>query len=101
MELDNEVGKLRLERSSYQQEQYRLEDMSEDIQRKINILKENIPKNQNDFLYIKKHPVTLDKDGKKIFEGITLNGKLYTDKKEAAEAFKNAYQGVVRQGGGH
>ncbi|MBQ5564949.1 MAG: hypothetical protein IIT39_16375, partial [Clostridia bacterium] len=101
MELDNEVGKIRLERSSYQQEQYRLEDMSEDIQRKINILKENIPKNQNDFLYIKKHPVTLDKDGKKIFEGITLNGKLYTDKKEAAEAFKNAYQGVVRQGGGH
>jgi len=28
MELDNEVGKLRLERSSYQQEQYRREDIA-------------------------------------------------------------------------
>ena len=101
MELDNEVGKLRLERSSHQQEQYRLEDMAEDIRRKIGILETNIPKNQNDFLFIQKHPTRLDKDGKKIFEGITLNGKLYTDKKEAAEAFKNAYMAAIRQGGGH
>ena len=101
MELDNEVGKLRLERSSHQQEQYRLEDMAEDIRRKIGILETNIPKNQNDFLFIQKHPTKLDKDGKKIFEGITLNGKLYTDKKEAAEAFKNAYMAAIRQGGGH
>ena len=101
MELDNEVGKLRLERSSHQQEQYRLEDMSEDIKGKIKILETNIPKNQNDFMYIQKHPTRLDKDGKKIFEGITLHGKLYTDKKEAAEAFKNAYMAAIRQGGGH
>ena len=101
MELDNEVGKLRLERSSHQQEQYRLEDMAEDIRRKIGILETNIPKNQNDFLFIQKHPTRLDKDGKKIFDGITLHGKLYTDKKEAAEAFKNAYMAAIRQGGGH
>ena len=101
MELDNEVGKLRLERSSHQQEQYRLEDMADDIRRKIGILETNIPKNQNDFLFIQKHPTRLDKDGKKIFEGITLHGKLYTDKKEAAEAFKNAYMAAIRQGGGH
>ena len=104
MELDNEVGKLRLERSSHQQEQYRLEDMAEDIRRKIGILETNIPKNQNDFLFIQSHPTRLDKDGKKIFEGITIHGKLYTDKKEAAEAFKNAYMAAmaaIRQGGGH
>ena len=101
MELDNEVGKLRLERSSHQQEQYRLEDMAEDIRRKIGILETNIPKNQNDFLFIQSHPTRLDKDGKKIFEGITLHGKLYTDKKEAAEAFKNAYMAAIRQGGSH
>ena len=101
MELDNEVGKLRLERSSHQQEQYRLEDMAEDIRRKIGILETNIPKNQNDFLFIQSHPTRLDKDGKKFFEGITLHGKLYTDKKEAAEAFKNAYMAAIRQGGGH
>ena len=101
MELDNEVGKLRLERSSYQQEQYRREDIAEDLQKKIQIVADNIPKNQNDYLYIQAHPVRLDKDGKKIFEGITLHGKTYTDKKEAAEAFRNAYMGVIRQGGGH
>ena len=100
-ELDNEVGKLRLERSSHQQEQYRLEDMAEDIKGKIKILETNIPKNQSDFMYIQKHPTRLDKDGKKIFEGITLNGKFYTDKKEAAEAFKNAYITAIRQGRGH
>lgn len=101
MELDNEVGKLRLERSSHQQEQYRLEDMADDIRRKIGILETNIPKNQNDFLFCQKHPIKLDEDGKKIFEGITLHGKTYTDKKEAAEAFKNAYMSAIRQGGGH
>ena len=101
MELDNEIGKLRLERSSHQQEQYRLEDMAEDIKKKIQILETNIPKNQNDFLFCQKHPIKLDEYGKKIFEGITLNGKTYTNKKEAAEAFKNAYMTAVRQGGGH
>lgn len=101
MELDNEVGKLRLERNSHQQEQYRLEDIAEDIKKKISILETNIPKNQNDFLYVQKHPTRLDQDGKKIFEGIILHGKTYTDKKEAAEAFKNAYMTAIRQGGGH
>ena len=61
----------------------------------------NIPKNQNDYFYIQDHTTRLDKDGKKIFEGITLHGKTYTDKKEAAEAFKNAYMSAIRQGGGH
>ena len=101
MELDNEIGRLTLERSSHQQEKYRLEDMSADIQKKITVLETNIPKNQNDFIFIQKHPTKLDKDGKKIFEGITLHGKTYTDKKEAAEAFKNAYMSAIRQGGGH
>ena len=101
MELDNEIGKLRLERSSHQQEQYRLEDELEKIKKKIEILDTNIPKNQDDFLYVQKHPTRLDKDGKKVFEGITIQGKLYTDRKEAQEAFRDAYMAVVRQGGGH
>ena len=101
MELDNELGRLTLERSSYQQEQYSLEDISEDIQKKIGILEVNIPKNQSDFLYIQKHPIKLDQDGKKIFEGITLHGTTYTDKKEAAEKFRDTYIMAIRQGGGH
>ena len=47
MELDNEIGRLALERSSYQQEQYRLEDSVEQITKQIAVLKSNIPKNQN------------------------------------------------------
>ena len=101
MELDNEIGRLTLERNAYKQEQYRLEDMIERIKESIEILDTNIPKNQNDYFYIQDHPTRLDKDGKKIFEGITIQGKTYTDKKEAAEAFRNAYMGVIRQGGGH
>lgn len=54
MELDNEVAKLILERSGYQQEQYRLEDMAASLTSKIEILENIIPKNQNDFLYYQK-----------------------------------------------
>lgn len=90
MELDNEVAKLILERSSYQQEQYRLEDMATSLTKKISILEDVIPKNQNDFLYYQKNHSTSDGDKKK-FEGITINGQQYSKKDEAAEALKQAY----------
>lgn len=90
MELDNEVAKLILERSSYQQEQYRLEDMAASLTKKISILEDVIPKNQNDFLYYQKNHSTSDGDKKK-FEGITINGQQYSKKDEAAEALKQAY----------
>lgn len=92
MELDVDVAKLQVERSNYQQEQYNLQDKVAEIEKKIDILKNVIPKNQNDFLnYTKNHPVVLDKDGKKVFEGMTIGGTFFNDKKEAAEAFKSAY----------
>lgn len=90
MELDNEVAKLTLERNGYQQEQYRLEDMSASLTKKIEILENVIPKNQNDFLYYHKNYSTSDGDKKK-FEGITINSQHYAKKDEAAEALKNAY----------
>ena len=77
MELDNEIGRLTVERNAYKQEQYRREDMIEKIKESIEILNTNIPKNQNDYFYIQDHPTKLDRDGKKIFEGITLQGKTY------------------------
>ncbi|MDD6489591.1 MAG: hypothetical protein PUG48_07245, partial [Clostridia bacterium] len=46
-------------------------------------------------------PTRLDKDGKKIFDGVSIKGKNYTDKKEAAEALKNACMTACRNGGGH
>lgn len=90
MELDNEVAKLILERSSYQQEQYRLEDMAASLTKKISILEDVIPKNQDDFLYYQKNHSTSDGDKKK-FEGITINGQQYSKKDEAAEALKQSY----------
>lgn len=90
MELDNEVAKLILERSGYQQEQYRLEDMAASLTSKIEILENIIPKNQNDFLYYQKNHSTSDGDKKK-FEGVTINGQQYSKKDEAAEALKQAY----------
>ena len=47
------------------------------------------------------HQPVLDENGKKVFEGITINGKTYTERKEANEALKNAYVTACRQGGGH
>lgn len=90
MELDNEVAKLILERSGYQQEQYRLEDMAASLTSKIEILENIIPKNQNDFLYYHKNYSVSDGD-KKTFAGISINGQQYTKKDEAAEALKQAY----------
>ena len=90
MELDNEVAKLILERSGYQQEQYRLEDMAASLTSKIEILENVIPKNQNDFLYYHKNYFVSEGD-KKTFAGISINGQQYTKKDEAAEALKQAY----------
>ena len=90
MELDNEVAKLILERSGYQQEQYRLEDMAASLTSKIEILENVIPKNQNDFLYYHKN-YSVSEGDKKTFAGISINGQQYTKKDEAAEALKQAY----------
>ncbi|MDD6489997.1 MAG: DUF3387 domain-containing protein, partial [Clostridia bacterium] len=45
MELDVDVAKLQVERSNYQQEQYNLQDKVAEIEKKIDILKNVIPKN--------------------------------------------------------
>ena len=102
MELDIEVAKLQLERKAYQQEQYGMEDKIDNLQKQVKSLDGLIPKNENDFLYYtNNHQPVLDENGKKVFEGITINGKTYTEKKEANEALKNAYVTACRQGGGH
>ncbi|MBQ5563946.1 MAG: hypothetical protein IIT39_11230, partial [Clostridia bacterium] len=62
----------------------------------------SIPKNKNDlFYYENNHKPMFDDNGKKIFEGITINGTTYTERKEANEALKNAYVNACRQGNGH
>lgn len=100
MELDNDIGKLRLERSSYQQEQYRLEDMKADLEKNIAVLKDNIPKNQNDYFYVSDHPLKQDEDGKKIFDGMILNDKPYPVRRKAQEAFMDACRMAVQKGAG-
>ena len=101
MELDIDVAKLQLERKNYQQEQYKMEDKVESLKQQIQHFDTSVSKNENDFLYYTNHcqPV-LDEDGKKVFAGIKIKGKLYTDKKEAAEILKDTCINACRNSGG-
>ena len=102
MELDIDVAKLQLERKAYRDEQYSMEDKIDRLQKRVKGFEISIPKNESDFLYYENnHQPVFDEKGKKVFEGITINGKTYTERKEANEALKNAYINACRQGGGY
>ena len=102
MELDIDVAKLQLERKAYRDEQFSMEDKVDTLQKRVKGFEISIPKNESDFLYYENnHQPTFDEKGKRVFEGITINGKTYTERKEANEALKDAYITACRQGGGH
>ena len=102
MELDIDVAKLQLERKAYRDEQFSMEDKVDTLQKRVKGFEMSIPKNENDFLYYENnHQPTFDEKGKRVFEGITINGKTYTERKEANEALKDAYITACRQSGGH
>ena len=88
MELDIDVAKLQLERKAYRDEQFSMEDKVDTLQKRVKGFEISIPKNESDFLYYENnHQPTFDEKGKRVFEGITINGKTYTERKEANEAF--------------
>jgi len=102
MKLDVDVAKLQLERNAYREEQFRMEDKVDSLKKQVKSLEISIPKNENDFLYYENnHKPVFDKDGKKVFEGITINGTTYKERKEANEAFKVACVTACGMGGGH
>lgn len=86
MELDVDIQKLQLAKSSYKKNLYRLQDLiSQTYPREISECKELITGFKADIATVNEHNA-VEKDEFKI----VLNGRLYEDKKEGAEALNNA-----------
>ena len=82
MELDTEVSKLKLIKSSFQNEKYALEDrVLKYYPKKIAELNQNIQGYEKDIVVAKQHPKQEDK-----FNTMTIGGFGYFDKKKAGEA---------------
>ena len=91
MELDIEVTKLQTLKSAYQNQRYRTEDdVLKYIPSKIVKAKEKLDAADKDSKIVSEHPIRHDADGNAIFSGMTVNGKLYTDKKDAGNALISA-----------
>lgn len=91
MELDIEVAKLQTLKSAYQNQRYRTEDnVLKYIPSKIVKAKEKLDAADKDSKIVSEHPIRHDADGNAIFSGMTVNGKLYTDKKDAGNALISA-----------
>lgn len=98
MDLDIEVGKLKMLKASHQNLQFDLQDMvTRELPGKITFLKEDIENYKKDIELFKAQPVQLDEKGKPVFPSITLNGKKYTDKEEAGKALIEACKKAVKQ----
>ena len=82
MELDTEVAKLKMIKSSFQNEKYALEDkVVKYYPQRIAGLTQELQGNQADVEVVKQHPKQEDK-----FNPMTIDGVQYTEKKEAGEA---------------
>lgn len=91
MELDIEVAKLQTLKSAYQNQRYRTEDdVLKHIPAKLAKTKEMLEAAVRDSKTVSEHPIKYNSDGSVLFAGMTVNGELYTDKKDAGEALLNA-----------
>ena len=82
MELDTEVAKLRMVKSSFQNEKYDLEDkVLKYYPNRIAFLTQTIQALKADTEVVKQHPKVED-----VFNPLTIDGVTYTDKKQAGEA---------------
>lgn len=82
MELDTEVAKLKMVKSSFQNEKYDLEDkVLKYYPNRIAFLTQTIQALKADTEVVKQHPKVED-----AFNPLTIDGVTYTDKKQAGEA---------------
>ena len=82
MELDTEVAKLKMVKSSFQNEKYDLEDkVLKYYPNRIAFLTQTIQALKVDTEVVKQHPKVED-----VFNPLTIDGVTYTDKKQAGEA---------------
>lgn len=101
MDLEVDITKLKMLKANHQNSQYKLEEnILKEFPKKISSLENRIATIKEDIKYISGlQPARLDEDGNKIFEGITVNGKFISDKKEAGERLKAAI--TASSVGGH
>ncbi len=87
MELDIEVNNFQTLKTAFLNSRYRLEDdVSTKIPKKIDEAKTHYENTKKDIENVNKYPLKYDADGNTVFYGMTICGKLYSDKKEAAHA---------------
>ncbi len=98
MDLDIEVGKLKMLKSAHENNLYKLQnEVTTHLPMKIQYLKNEINGITADIEKAKKSPITYDSDGKAIFPSIEINGKVFTDKEEAGKALIAAFQAAVEK----
>ena len=97
MDLDIEVGKLKMLKASHQNSLYDLQDkVMTDIPYKIKFSENLISNIEKDIKAYSERPIVLDDKGKPAFPSIELFGKVYTDKDEAGKALIEACRQAAR-----
>lgn len=91
MNLDVEVAKLKMMKSNYLNEKYRLEDEYYNLPKKIDKLKENLNHLISDKEMVENLPKVFDEKGNETFVGLTVDSTKYMDKEKAGEELKKAY----------
>lgn len=89
MELREEIRGLNMLKNSFLESKYELEDSIRTLPQKIADTERKIEGIAADTKTVKGYVPKTDIDGKEVFE-MKVRGQLYTDKKEAGEAFKEA-----------
>lgn len=91
MDLDIEVGRLKSLKASHRNSMYQLQDKVRiTLPREIERMENDIAAVEKDIAAYKARPIPTDDKGKPAFPSIEINGKVYTDKKEAGAALLDA-----------
>ena len=97
MDLDIEVGKLKMLKASHMNALYDLQDkVMTDLPAKIKFSELLISNIEKDIKAYSERPIVLDDKGKPAFPSIELFGKVYTDKDEAGKALIEACKQAAR-----
>lgn len=102
MDLDIEVGKLKMLKANHQNSLYQLQDkVRTELPMKIKEREEFIKNVEKDIAAYRSRPIPTNEKGKPVFPSIELNGKVYTDKEEAGKALIETCRKAVIGNVGH
>ena len=91
MELDISVNELQVLKKGYLNSRYKLEDSVKiHLPNRISETKQALDNIKIDIETAAKYPKKVDDEGKVHFYGMTINGKHYTDKEQAAKELRSA-----------